>query len=71
MDRHAAAIEEFAQAVSQWRPPALDRTRLPHPLLGRLTVREMVHFTLLHNVHHVAVAERRRRRLGHPHLNRP
>ena len=66
MALHAAAIEEFAHVLSRWRQGSLDRWRLPHPLLGKLTVREMVHFTLLHNVHHVAVAERRRRELADP-----
>jgi hypothetical protein len=32
---------------------------LPHPLLGKLTVREMLFFTLYHQRHHVAVVERR------------
>ena len=66
MAHHAAAIEAFAAALGAWRTAALDRKRLPHPLLGKLTVREMVHFTLLHNVHHVAVAERRRREMALP-----
>ena len=35
-----------------WNERALDRYRLPHPLLGRLTVREMLLFTLYHSVHH-------------------
>ncbi|MBC7841117.1 MAG: DinB family protein [Gemmatimonadaceae bacterium] len=60
MARHATAIETFARALDRWSDRALDRYRLPHPLLGKLTVREMAYFTLLHNVHHVAVAERRR-----------
>lgn len=61
MAHHATAVTEFATAVSRWPGRALDRYRLPHPLLGKLSVREMVLFTLLHNVHHVNVAERRRR----------
>ena len=61
MQHHAAAVETFARTLERWSDGALDRYRLPHPLLGRLTVREMAYFTLLHNVHHVNVAERRRR----------
>jgi hypothetical protein len=60
MAHHAAAIEAFARALERWSDRALDRYRLPHPLLGKLTVREMAYFTLLHNVHHVRVAEGRR-----------
>lgn len=60
MAQHAAEVAKFADAIGGWSERALDRYQLPHPLLGKLTVREMAQFTLLHNVHHVAVAERRR-----------
>lgn len=46
-------------AISNWREWQLDRFRLPHPALGRLTVREMLFFTLYHNLHHVRNVERR------------
>jgi hypothetical protein len=42
----------------------LERIRLPHPLLGRLTTREMLFFTLYHNQHHVEVAKRRLPQFG-------
>ena len=60
MSHHASAVDAFAHTLERWSDRALDRYRLPHPLLGKLTVREMMYFTLLHNVHHVQVAERRR-----------
>lgn len=47
-------------AVSGWREWQLDRFYLPHPALGRMTVREMLFFTLYHNLHHVRNVERRR-----------
>jgi uncharacterized damage-inducible protein DinB len=37
----------------------LDRLRLPHPALGKLTVREMLFFTIYHNIHHVENVVRR------------
>lgn len=39
--------------VPGWSEAALNRYRLPHPLLGPLTVREMLFFTLYHNAHHL------------------
>jgi DinB family protein len=51
--------EDLASTVSGWREWQLDRFRLPHPALGRLTVREMLFFTLYHNLHHVRNVERR------------
>lgn len=53
-----ASVQLHAQ-IPRWGEGALDRIRLPHPVLGKLTVREMLFFTLYHNAHHVRrVAER-------------
>jgi hypothetical protein len=60
MARHADAVGAFGRALARWPEDALDRYVLPHPLLGKLTIREMASFALYHNVHHVHVAERRR-----------
>lgn len=51
--------EHLTGAVSGWGEWPLDRLRLPHPALGRMTVREMLFFTLYHNLHHVRNVERR------------
>jgi hypothetical protein len=56
------AGRELDRAAAGWsgREPALDRLALPHPALGRLSVREMLFFTLYHEAHHLRlVAERR------------
>ena len=47
------------EALEGWSERKLDRIRLPHPLLGKLTVREMLFFTLYHNQHHIEAAKRR------------
>ena len=55
-----ASVDALAARVDLWRDGALDRYQLPHPLMGKLTVREMMFFTVYHNAHHVRlVAERR------------
>ncbi len=59
MARHEAAVDALARAVVRWPERELDRCRLPHPLMGKLNVREMLWFTLYHTVHHVAIVERR------------
>jgi len=46
--------------IHPWPESDLDRCLLPHPLLGKLTVREMIFFTLYHNLHHVQNVQRRR-----------
>jgi hypothetical protein len=40
------------RAAARWSERALDRYQVPHPLMGKLTVREMLFFTLYHNAHH-------------------
>jgi hypothetical protein len=54
------------QAVERWSERRLDRVALPHPLLGKLTAREMLYFTLYHNQHHVVAAGRRLPRFSAP-----
>lgn len=39
--------------VGQWSEPELDSYQLPHPLLGKLTTREVLYFTIYHNYHHL------------------
>jgi len=68
-DRNAwrdALLEQFDRtcgalraAVLRWPDARLDRYALPHPLLGKLTVREMLFFTAYHQLHHMAAAQRR------------
>ncbi len=57
LERWLAAGEALTAALETWRDPDLDRYRLPHPLLGKLTIREMVGWSLYHGHHH-------RRRVG-------
>jgi hypothetical protein len=65
MDAHSETLRGMTQALERWTEVQIDAYRLPHPLLGRLTVREMMLFTLLHNQHHVQVATRRRLETSH------
>lgn len=59
MTSHAHAVDELVGLVGRWPEAALDRRRLPHPLLGLLSVREMLLFTVYHSRHHVDVVRRR------------
>jgi hypothetical protein len=45
--------DELLVEIARWPETSLDRCRLPHPLLGKLSVREMLFFTLYHNSHHL------------------
>ena len=52
------ASESLVTALGKWREPALDKYRLPHPLLGKLTVREMLFFSHYHDTHHLGIVRR-------------
>jgi hypothetical protein len=39
--------------LDRWNEQQLDQLRLPHPLLGKLTVREMLFFAEFHTRHHL------------------
>lgn len=53
------AVVSVQNALTGWSETALDRHRLPHPLMGPLTVREMLSFTVYHTAHHLRrIAER-------------
>jgi DinB superfamily len=46
-------------AIARWPEASLDSYQLPHPVLGMLTVREMLFFTVYHTSHHLRrIAER-------------
>lgn len=51
--------ERFRSGIRTWRETTLDRARVPHPLLGRLTMRELAFFTIYHARHHIGAAQRR------------
>jgi hypothetical protein len=53
MATRAELSQQLWRVIDAWRDADLDRYLLPHPLLGKLTLREMLFFTLYHNYHHV------------------
>jgi hypothetical protein len=46
-------------AVEPWSEQNLETLQMPHPLLGKLTAREILFFTIYHNHHHIAGAQSR------------
>jgi hypothetical protein len=52
VEQFASTVSSLEKNVMSWRSEDLDRYRLPHPILGRLTLREMLMFTLFHIDHH-------------------
>lgn len=48
----SALVNSLSQHVSSFSEEQLDALILPHPLLGKLTLREMLYFTIYHVEHH-------------------
>lgn len=60
-ERKAKLLEQWSKAsielvlVSEkWNDNDLDEYVLPHPLIGKLTIREMLFFTIFHNLRHAS-----------------
>ena len=53
LNRWASAARSLDTALDKWNEEQLDRLRLPHPILGKISVREMLYFTDLHARHHL------------------
>jgi len=44
----------LVKGLSKFNEEEMDLFALPHPLLGKLTLREMICFTIYHNEHHLS-----------------
>ena len=42
-------------SLKKWEDDEMDQYQLPHPLLGRLTIREMLFFSVYHTLRHARV----------------
>ncbi len=49
---------KLVEVVGKWRESDLDKYVLPHPLLGNLSIRDMLFFTYHHMGHHLETLER-------------
>jgi hypothetical protein len=50
--------EKLIQKINSWSEEKLDQYIIPHPLLGKITLREMLYFTIYHNTHHIEILQR-------------
>jgi hypothetical protein len=51
--------ERLVRKIKKQKEEDLDKYILPHPLLGKITLREMLFFTIHHNVHHLQLLKGR------------
>ncbi len=52
LEQFHEANRALLAALEKWQDAELDRYQLPHPILGKLTLREMLFFTNYHIVQH-------------------
>ncbi len=53
VQRFNDVYEGLYDAVQFWSGEDMDEYVIPHPLMGKLTVREMLDFTSVHTMHHL------------------
>ncbi|MBK8880174.1 MAG: DinB family protein [Haliscomenobacter sp.] len=56
--RLSRTIASLCKGLGRFSEKELDEYVLPHPLLGKLTIREMLYFTLYHVEHHRQITRR-------------
>lgn len=54
LKQYRESLDTLRAALQSWEDTELDASTMPHPLLGDLTIREMLLFTLYHNEHHLS-----------------
>ena len=59
LQRWTSTNESLATAWERWRSRDFDQAQIPHPLLGKLTAREMAIFTVYHTSHHLSLVASR------------
>lgn len=52
LNHWSSTLAKFDQRITKWSDKNLDKVLLPHPLLGKMMVREMLYFTHIHTEHH-------------------
>jgi len=54
LERWSKASTDLVLVAEKWNDSELDEYLLPHPLIGKLTIREMLFFTIYHNLRHAS-----------------
>lgn len=54
LEQFSKASVDLVSVVEKCSESELDSYLLPHPLIGKLTIREMLYFTIYHNLRHAS-----------------
>lgn len=58
VQRFEGELNDFIKAFEKWKDADISVYVLPHPALGKLTIREFVLFTTLHTNHHLNILKK-------------
>lgn len=59
INKHVVLNQAFIKKIEAHSEEALDSYRLPHPLLGKVSLRELIIFTSLHTTHHLELLKQK------------
>ena len=59
VNRFKSEMNILVNNLHKWSENNLDNTAVPHPLIGKLTLKEMLYFTVYHMKHHLKILEER------------
>jgi hypothetical protein len=59
IQKYSLQRQKLISKIEKQSEPDLDKYILPHPLLGKVTLREMLYFTIYHNEHHLELLKSR------------
>lgn len=60
IEKYVLYRKKLINKIRKQREEDLDKYILPHPLLGKITLREMLFFTIHHNEHHLNILKHRK-----------
>lgn len=58
LGRWQGIAEKFEERLKDWTEMELDEITFPHPLMGRLSARQMIYFAIFHTYHHLDIIDR-------------
>ncbi len=59
INKHVVLNQAFIKKIEAHSDKALDNYRLPHPILGKVSLRELIIFTSLHTTHHLELLKQK------------
>lgn len=58
IDVFLADNQKLIKLIDKWKESQLDKYLLPHPLMGRMLIRELLMWTSYHHLHHLEVLKK-------------